>query len=81
MMSRTPLGNHSNSLASSKIFKNNANADKAGRLAVNNYSTQLNPIVNDYLNSGVPVPQSYKQIRKEGGILASNQPQRSRSEN
>jgi hypothetical protein len=41
----------------------------------------LNPIVNDYLNSGVPVPQSYKQIRKEGGILASNQPQRSRSEN
>ena len=56
-MSKTPLGNHSTSLASSKMFKNNLNnADKAGRLGVSNYSTQLNPIVNDYLNSGVPIP-------------------------
>jgi hypothetical protein len=79
-MSRTPLGNHSNSLASSKIFKGNQNPEKA-RLGVNNYSTQLNPVVNEYLNSGVPVPNSYKQMRKEGVVLASNHPQRSRSEN
>ena len=36
--------------------------------------------MNDYLNSGVPVPNSYKQIRKDG-ILAANQAPRSRSEN
>ena len=66
---RTPLGNHSTQVGmagSTKMFKTNGGLDNrpGAKTGAGNYSTQLHPLVNEYLNNG-GVAQFKSQPAKE----------------